>query len=120
MLQQQEKQDVISKAVAYYREALAAKNPFQEIVTLFSCIQVIVKDACGDTKGSSICKTLHDFVGVQSDQCKEYYGKYRSAADHGGRDIIDTKKMRDAETKAVDIRGITFRLIREYTKRNKQ
>jgi hypothetical protein len=94
----QEKQDVISNTVAYYREALAAKNPFQQIVTLFSCIQVIVKDVCGNTKGSSICKVLQDFVNLQSKQCDEYYHDYRSAADHGDRDIIDTEKMRDATT----------------------
>jgi hypothetical protein len=39
-----EKQVIVDKAVAYYREALSAKNPFQKIITLFSCITVIVRD----------------------------------------------------------------------------
>jgi len=116
----QEKQDIISKAAAYYREALATANPFQEIITLFSSIQAIVQDVCGDTKGSSICKVLQDFVNLDLDECDCYYHNYRSAADHGGKHILDTQKTQDAMTKAVKIRKVTFDLVREYAKQNRR
>ena len=116
----QENQDIINKAAAYYREALATANPFQEIITLFSSIQVIAQDVWGDNTGNSIRKVLHDFVNVQKSDYQTYYWDYRSAADHGGKDILDTQKIREAQTKAVEIRKVTFRLIREYANRNKK
>lgn len=117
-----EKQDIIDKAVAYYREALAAKNPFQQIITLFSCIQVIVRDVVGENEVQQhhICSVLGDYVKLQPKQCKHYYGRFRSAGGHGHIDILDPKEVLDAEKNAVEVLLITFRLIREYAKRNKQ
>jgi hypothetical protein len=119
---QQEKQDVISRAVAYYREALAVENPFQRITTFFSCIQVIVRDEVGenDVKPRHIYDVLEDYVKLDPKESRDYYGKFRSAAAHGQQDILDSSNFREAEEIAVKVRRITFRLIREYAMRNKQ
>lgn len=119
---QQEKQDVISRAVAYYREALAEKNPFQRITTLLSCIQVIVRDVVqeNEVKPRHIYDVLDDYVKLERKQSRDYYGKFRSAAAHGQEDILDSSKIREAEEIAEKVLMITFRLIREYAKRNRQ
>jgi hypothetical protein len=116
---EQEKQDVISRAVAYYREALAAKNPYQRIATFFSCIQVIVRDEKNEeiVGQGHTCDVLCKYLKLRRRTCKKYYGEFRSATTHGQKDILDSAKMQYAETKVVEIQRIAFNLIRKYAKK---
>jgi hypothetical protein len=118
----QEKQALVDRAVAYYREALAEKNPFQRIATLMSCIQVIVRDEVKEeiVQQHHICDVLCDYVKLERKVCRDYYGRFRSAGAHGQKDILDSSKFQEAAVAAEAIRKITFRLLAEYASRNKQ
>jgi hypothetical protein len=123
-----DKKETLERALAYYRIAVCAYNPYQAIDSFFGAIQAIVEAKKGKKLGKGkaengikehmkpiIIKKVRDMTEQKFwDKFACYYGRYRSDGTHGRYHVTDYSRLIDANKAKYEVAKWTHLIINEY------
>ena len=127
-----EKIELFDKALKHYRVAIGSMNPFQEIVSYFSAVNIITSDIRRKKKPNrtdlrEVLKCVVDLTSRESRKdfnkaVDKYYGIDRTVATHGALDIdiLDTTKIKETNTDAKNLKLWVRKLLIRYLDDNLQ